>query len=84
MNGNNLVIELTKANKFYIAIKPFNQEKQVFCYNKKENAYRQILRFVMGYLTGYSENQLLSYDKLNTIITTLTLVFDIDVSFLGF
>ena len=83
MNDKNLVIELSKAQKkYYVAIKPHDQVIQVIPCSRKEEAYRQILRFIMGYLTGYSERMPLSYDKLNTIVTTLTLVFDIDVKFL--
>ena len=78
----NVVIELTKTKKeYFVVIKPCDQEKQVFCYNRVDTAYRQILRFIMGYLTGYSEKQSLDYDKLNTIITTLSLVFDVEVKF---
>ena len=83
MNDKNLVIELSKAQKkYYVAIKSHDQIKQVIPCSRKEETYRQILRFVMGYLTGYSERMPLSYDKLNTMVITFNLVFEINVKFL--
>ena len=76
MNNQNLVIELAKVKKDYFMVyKPCNQVKKVFYHNKREEAYRQVLRMVMGYFIGESEKYPLSYEKLSTIITTLTLVF---------
>ena len=78
----NLDIEITQIGKrYYVSIKPHDQEKQIFWDIRVKELYRQILRFVMGYLTGQSEKQPMSYTKLCTILTTLPLVFDVDIDF---
>ena len=79
----NIVIELTKVKrKYYVSIKPHNQEKQIFCHKTENEAYRQIFRFLMGYFTGQAEKHLMKKDELNTIITTFKVLFDTYIRFM--
>jgi predicted metal-dependent hydrolase len=78
--NKSVTIEITKnKNKYYVSIKPYDQVKQVFCNKEKDETYKQVIMFLLGYLANQIDKYPVNNDKLKQIISDLIGIFNLNI-----
>ena len=77
---NRIIITMTQVKKkYFVSFEPDDQVKQISQHFDIQNAYNQILCFLMGYVTGHMENRNIDYMELKRIIDSIRKVFKINI-----
>jgi hypothetical protein len=79
LNKSILLKIIESKQKYYVSIKPHRQVPLIFCHKNIQEAYKQILSFLMSYFIGYIENCNINSENLKSIIDTLSIFFNIKI-----